>query len=512
MTDNDQVFEQAVRHIKGDGVEKNAERAVTLFMQAAAAGHSKAQYNLGVMFMSGIGAEKDRDQARNLFQQAAAQGHRQAILALEKIGASHHNVPGRESVTRPAVEDEKEGKQLLDPIACQACGANVKPTLNFCTSCGKRTSDQVVSVLTPAAPTSPLITQLPSNSDSKRGTIGKFADKVTDITGVERLEGFDVRELFSLTFSKHDVNEVENSFAIGTPDTTPNLSLISSDWPKPWMFFRALLFSLSLYGTFWFAWDHFHNINVFPGLIIVGSFAVPISTLILFFELNTPKNISLYQVTRLVLIGGGVSILISLVLFSLTSLDSLFGASAAGFIEETGKLAALLLVASKLDSHRYRFTLNGLLFGAAVGTGFAAFESAGYALRFALLHGANAANEIIILRGILSPFAHIVWTALAAGALWKVKRGDRLMTDMLTDKRFYSVFFLVVGMHFVWNLDANGPMYAKYWILGFVAWVMVFSFIQTGLKEIRAEQESNVFSGSADPVDSSESRQNSIAA
>ena len=47
-----------------------------------------------------------------------------------------------------------------------------------------------------------------------------------------------------------------------------------------------------------------------------------------------------------------------------------------GVLEETGKALALLVVVGSL---RYRWQLNGLLFGAAVGAGFAGFESAGYA-------------------------------------------------------------------------------------------------------------------------------------
>jgi RsiW-degrading membrane proteinase PrsW (M82 family) len=50
----------------------------------------------------------------------------------------------------------------------------------------------------------------------------------------------------------------------------------------------------------------------------------------------------------------------------------------AGIIE-IGKTAALFLVIYKYKK-KYRWTLNRLLFGAAVGTGFSAFESAGYAL------------------------------------------------------------------------------------------------------------------------------------
>ena len=70
-----------------------------------------------------------------------------------------------------------------------------------------------------------------------------------------------------------------------------------------------------------------------------------------------------------------------------------------------------------------------MLFGAAIGAGFACFESAGYAFHYLLTapeslfsdqrFNVPAATEVIVVRGLLAPFGHVVWTALAAGALWR---------------------------------------------------------------------------------------------
>ena len=53
------------------------------------------------------------------------------------------------------------------------------------------------------------------------------------------------------------------------------------------------------------------------------------------------------------------------------------------------------------------YILDGLLIGAAVGAGFAAFETAGYILRFGLNSGLEAMLEIIKLRGFLVPGGHV---------------------------------------------------------------------------------------------------------
>ena len=47
---------------------------------------------------------------------------------------------------------------------------------------------------------------------------------------------------------------------------------------------------------------------------MIGSFVVPLAVVILFFELNTPKNVSVYQVGKLLLLGGALSLILTSVL------------------------------------------------------------------------------------------------------------------------------------------------------------------------------------------------------
>lgn len=321
----------------------------------------------------------------------------------------------------------------------------------------------------------------------------KMSDHVTDWAGVERLEGFHLGDVFSEALKRHTSEEVEEYFTVGTPSTTPPIEKVNTGWPRPWMFLRTFLGAAFVYVIFVQAWKEFENINLLPGLIIVGSFAVPVAALIFFFEMNARHNVSLYQIIRLVFLGGIVSMTISLIFFQIS--DSLeldwLGASLAGLVEEPGKLLALAIV---VNASRYHYTLNGLLFGAAVGTGFAAFESAGYAL-YAGLYDADEMLDSIMLRGMLAPFGHIVWTGMCAGALWKVKGRRPFHFNMLKDPRFYRVFMIAVVMHMIWNSPIYLPFYLKYLILGAAAWVIIFSLIQSGLKQIRAEKAASLSSG-----------------
>jgi RsiW-degrading membrane proteinase PrsW (M82 family) len=105
---------------------------------------------------------------------------------------------------------------------------------------------------------------------------------------------------------------------------------------------------------------------------------------------------------------------------------------------------------------------------------------------------------VIHSRALLAPLGHVVWTALAAAALWKVK-GDRPFEwRMLSERRFVRVFLLVAACHALWDLTwINNVLwsYTKCLILGFVAWVVALAYVQDGLKQIRQAQRASNASG-----------------
>lgn len=313
--------------------------------------------------------------------------------------------------------------------------------------------------------------------------------KFRQFTGTESLEGFSLAGLFSDVFKKHESSEIERMFAVGVSDSIPPIEAVNTSWPRPWMFVRALLGSGIVYMLFLMCWEMFQNLNVLPGLIMTGAMAFPLATVLFFFEVNVRRNVSLYQVVRMIMLGGIVSLLFSLVLFeSPLAVFGWMGASVAGIIEEPGKLLALLVVARSVQ---YRYKLNGLLFGACVGAGFAIFESMGYAFQILLAtESTGQMNGNILVRGILSPFGHVAWTAIAGAALWRVKGTAPLKFDMLKDPKFWRPFLVSIVMHMIWNLDFELPFFGKYAIVGFVSWAVVLSFVQEGLGELRNEKKS----------------------
>jgi protease PrsW len=336
----------------------------------------------------------------------------------------------------------------------------------------------------------PSIQKSEGENVAPRQMVDDVARRITKAAGVEHLEGFNLQEMFSEVFKKHTDDEVEAYFTVGTAKTIPPIEDVDTSWPKPWVFFRTFLGALIVYIGFVQAWQTFQNLNLVPGLIVIGSFVVPFSTLIFFFETNVRRNVSLYQVLRLLFFGGVLSLIFSLLLFQVSFSLNLnwLGASVAGLVEEPGKLLALLIV---VNNPKYKYTLNGLLFGAAIGTGFAAFESAGYALTAALTSSSDNANamlDMIMMRGMLAPFGHIVWTGMCAAMLWKIKGEQKFNLEMVKDRRFLRIFGIAVVLHMTWNSPIDFPLYGKFVALGFVAWIVILALIQDGLKQLRVEK------------------------
>lgn len=333
----------------------------------------------------------------------------------------------------------------------------------------------------------------PLQNQTVTTTVTNIKKGFTNIIGLEELKDFKLQQIFSQVFKKHSLAEMEDQLITGTYNNTPALTDIETSWAKPWLFSRMLLISIGISVLMIIGFRTFENPNLVPGLMFIGSFAVPVSTLIFFLEMNAPRNISVFMVMALAFLGGVTSLFIALILFDkLNFLSNIMHASAAGLIEETAKVLVVVLIVGRFT--RYKWILNGLLFGAAIGMGFAAFESAGYAFRS---ENFDAMVDNLILRGLLSPFMHIVWTANASAALWMVKGDRKFSWNMLGDMRFLRVLFSSMILHMIWNADFGIlaiPVFLdiKYPILGVIAWIICFRLVQAGLKQLNEARRAEV--------------------
>jgi RsiW-degrading membrane proteinase PrsW (M82 family) len=345
---------------------------------------------------------------------------------------------------------------------------------------------------------------------------GDVTGEITMVAGVERIQGLSGRDFLSNVFKRRKDDEMEELFITGTKSATPLLQDIDTRWPKPWVFSKAIIASLAVFGGFYFGSVQLHNLNMVPGAILVGSFAIPSSILIFFIEMNVARNFSVYQTLRLVFMGGLVALIIAIFLSNVfpaqtnsEGAPTWGGAAVTGVIEEAAKVLAAIFFMGK---GRFNWSLNGLLIGAAIGTGFSAFESAGYALQSMLvlfkqmIADRNDAEWSLVmagmthsieLRALLAPFQHVIWTALATAALWKVKGDHPFRWAMLRDTRFLRVFVMVALFHAIWDspwiVPYVGPVAGtllKEILIGLIGWVAVFGYIQDGLQQIRNAQSS----------------------
>jgi protease PrsW len=160
------------------------------------------------------------------------------------------------------------------------------------------------------------------------------------------------------------------------------------------------------------------NVNLIPTIILLGSFLVPVAFVSYAFG-RADQVVTAQRIFTAFIYGGVLGVLGASVLeAALLRRPSGPAYLGVGLIEEAVKLAALWLLARRLPRYTMR---DGIVLGAAVGFGFAAFESAGYAFNAVFTSsGLSLLNlvETEVLRGILTPVGHGLWTAVLGGALF----------------------------------------------------------------------------------------------
>jgi len=218
---------------------------------------------------------------------------------------------------------------------------------------------------------------------------------------------------------------------------------------------RIFLAGLALWVATVFVTFLTGNPNLVPTVILLGSFLVPVTFVAYAFEHRASDVLTEQSIFVAFVYGGVLGVLgASILEVPLAGQESPLAYIGVGLIEEFCKLAALWLVARRL--HQYR-TLDGIALGAAVGFGFAAFETAGYAFNALFtMRGLSLVNvvETEVLRGILTPVGHGLWTGILGGVLFHAARGGRLRVS----RGLIGWYLVVSALHAFW--DASGGIAA----------------------------------------------------
>lgn len=87
-----------------------------------------------------------------------------------------------------------------------------------------------------------------------------------------------------------------------------------------------------------------------------------------------------------------------------------------------------------------------------------------------------------------APLGHMVWTAIAAGAFWRVKQDKPFAVTMLLNRRFWMAFLIPVVMHAGWDAPIQLPLMGNQIVTGVISWYVLFTLVQQGLRQVKQEQ------------------------
>lgn len=210
---------------------------------------------------------------------------------------------------------------------------------------------------------------------------------------------------------------------------------------------RVLIYSTVFYILLLLALLLTGNPNLFPSLVMVGNFTVPVAYVAFLYERRNFSRLRMPTVSLAFLYGGLVGIIATSFIGPLFTIQfDLGGVLAVGLIEEFAKILGVVVIALR---RRHVSEMDGLILGAAVGMGFAALESTGYAFTAFLLSSGSisATVEVTLFRGLLSPLGHGTWTAILAGVLFRESKDCCFRINL----KVIGAYLFVSILHSMWN-------------------------------------------------------------
>jgi RsiW-degrading membrane proteinase PrsW (M82 family) len=184
-----------------------------------------------------------------------------------------------------------------------------------------------------------------------------------------------------------------------------------------------------------------------PSLLLVGAAVVPVTFLTFVGGLPQRGELSFARIAVAAALGGVIGTVVagSVEFETVRTLGSL-PTLGIGLIEESAKLA----IPATMLLWRKQRPLDGLVLGVAVGSGFAALETMGYAFAALVASGGqlDSATRLLLVRSVTEPGGHAAWTGLASAALFAIRGSRRRWLGWL---RFLLVFAGVVALHATWD-------------------------------------------------------------
>ena len=242
--------------------------------------------------------------------------------------------------------------------------------------------------------------------------------------------------VFSLT-----IEALRGLFTSSPVQATPSGSVYAKRPSKPLVGFLVLAVVLTAmglllsYGQEWLRYQGY----------TISAFAAPI--LYLVWMVRNDR----YETEPLTLVvltfGWGTFCAIFAAFFNTVVAVPLFGPPGAALIEEPLKLLGVYWIArhpslgSEFNDH-----LDGMIYGAAAGAGFAGLENLSYIMKMILGSGVPPFLAIVVRSA--ASFSHIAWSAISGRSLGLAKalNGRSRLADLIPG------LVVVVPLHLMWNL------------------------------------------------------------
>ena len=269
----------------------------------------------------------------------------------------------------------------------------------------------------------------------------------------------------------------------GTSQSTPSEQEMIAQWEKPWLFLRVAVIGIVLAIGAFLPILLYGNANMLPAYYILAAGTLPVAVLIFFWEMNIPRNIPIYEVMLMLFAGGVLALCLTLVLDDMVPVLA-SSAPCAAFVEEPAKILALAVFLRKPDK---KYILNGILIGAAVGAGFALFESAGYIMNSS--HTIGQLRDMALLRGFGNLGGHALYAGIEGGALAMVKGSGPLKSNHFFSGDFLKFAAAPIVCHFlnnsVWYPSFGiGELDLPRLLLNLILWAIMLRLLQKGIRQV----------------------------
>ncbi len=191
--------------------------------------------------------------------------------------------------------------------------------------------------------------------------------------------------------------------------------------------------------------------------LVAATIPVPLY-LVLVLWIDRYESEPLWMLATAFFWGALVAVFIAFVLNTLSSgvvavmTDSMeagetFGAViSAPIVEESAKALILLLLFFKKDE--FDGVIDGIVYAAMVGLGFAMTENIQYYGRAVLQGGGEGLTAVFILRGTLAPFSHPLFTSMTGIGLGLARQSGNMFLKLVAP---VVGLLMAISMHSIWN-------------------------------------------------------------